>query len=161
MKEHFKYLRKLHGRAGREKLPGKVVIQSYNPDNFSIQCAKKQNYEMFYDTEITLRKQLKYPPFCDIIVIGFSSENEKRIKEISNFIYDTLEQKLNNNDLKIFKPMPAPIDKIQNKYRWRMIIKGNMDRSINNEINSCLKEVYNKNLKDIRIVVDVNPNNMM
>ena len=151
----------MHGRAGREKLPGKVVIQSYNPDNFSIQCAKKQNYEMFYDTEITLRKQLKYPPFCDIIVIGFSSENEKRIKEISNFIYDTLEQKLNNKDLKIFKPMPAPIDKIQNKYRWRMIIKGNMDEEINEEINSCLKEVYNKNLKDIRIVVDVNPNNMM
>ena len=142
-------------------MPGKVIIQSYNPDNFSIQCAKKQNYEMFYDTEITLRKQLKYPPFCDIIVIGFSSENEKRIKEISNFIYDTLEQKLNNKDLKIFKPMPAPIDKIQNKYRWRMIIKGNMDRSINDEINSCLKEVYNKNIKDIRIVVDVNPNNMM
>ena len=161
MKEHFRYLHKQHGRAGREKLPGKVVIQSYNPDNFSIQCAKKQNYEMFYDTEITLRKQLKYPPFCDIIVIGFSSENEKKIKEISNFIYDTLEQKLNNKDLKIFKPMPAPIDKIQNKYRWRMIIKGNMDEDINDEINSCLKEVYNKNIKDIRIVVDVNPNNMM
>ena len=116
---------------------------------------------MFYDTEITLRKQLKYPPFCDIIVIGFSSENEKRIKETSNFIYDILEQKSNNEDLKIFKPMPAPIDKIQNKYRWRMIIKGNMDEDINDEINSCLKEVYNKNIKDIRIVVDVNPNNMM
>ena len=57
--------------------------------------------------------------------------------------------------------MPAPIDKIQNKYRWRMIIKGNMDRSINDEINSCLKEVYNKNLKDVRVIVDVNPNNMM
>ena len=142
-------------------MPGKVVIQSYNPDNFSIQCARKQNYEIFYDTEIALRKQLKYPPFCDIIVIGFSSENEKRIKEISNFIYDTLEQKLKNKDLKIFKPMPAPIDKIQNKYRWRMIIKGNMDKDINYEINSCLKEVYNKNLKDIRVIVDVNPNNMM
>ena len=56
---------------------------------------------MFYDTEISLRKQLKYPPFCDIIVIGFSSENEERIKKISNFIYDTLEQKLNNKDLKV------------------------------------------------------------
>ena len=116
---------------------------------------------MFYDTEISLRKQLKYPPFCDIIVIGFSSENEKRIIEMSNLIYDTLEHKLNNKDLKIFKPMPAPIDKIQNKYRWRMIIKGNMDENINEEINSCLQIVYNKNVKDIRIVVDVNPNNMM
>ena len=151
----------MHGRAGREKLPGKVIIQSYNPDNFSIQCARKQNYEMFYDTEISLRKQLKYPPFCDIIVIGFSSENENNIKKVSDYIYKKIDEKLIDKELKIFKPMPAPIDKIQNKYRWRMIIKGNMDRSINDEINSCLKEVYNKNLKDIRIVVDVNPNNMM
>ena len=142
-------------------MPGKVIIQSYNPDNFSIQCARKQNYEMFYDTEISLRKQLKYPPFCDIIVIGFSSENENNIKKVSDYIYKKLDDKLTDKELKIFKPMPAPIDKIQNKYRWRMIIKGNMDRSINDEINSCLKEVYNKNLKDIRIVVDVNPNNMM
>ena len=57
--------------------------------------------------------------------------------------------------------MPAPIDKIQNKYRWRMIIKGNMDETINLAINECLKDVYDKNIKDIRITVDVNPNNMM
>lgn len=151
----------MHGRAGREKLPGKVIIQSYNPENFSIQCAKKQSYGMFYDTEISLRKQLKYPPFCDIIVIRFESKNEKTIKSISDFIYKVLEEKLKNNDIKIFKPMPAPIDKIQNKYRWRMIIKGNMDDDINKSINECLKEVYQKNIKDVRITVDVNPNNMM
>lgn len=151
----------MHGRAGREKLPGKVIIQSYNPDNFSIQCARKQNYEMFYDTEISLRKQLKYPPFCDIIVIGFSSENENNIKKVSDYIYKKIDEKLIDKELKIFKPMPAPIDKIQNKYRWRMIIKGNMDETINLAINECLKDVYDKNIKDIRITVDVNPNNMM
>ena len=151
----------MHGRAGREKLPGKVIIQSYNPDNFSIQCARKQNYEMFYDTEISLRKQLKYPPFCDIIVIGSSSENENNIKKVSDYIYKKIDEKLIDKELKIFKPMPAPIDKIQNKYRWRMIIKGNMDETINLAINECLKDVYDKNIKDIRITVDVNPNNMM
>ena len=76
----FQILTQVAGRAGRENLPGKVVIQSYNPENFSIQCARKQNYEMFYETEIELRKQLKYPPFCDIIVIGFSGINENEIK---------------------------------------------------------------------------------
>ena len=49
-----------------------MVIQTYNPQNFSIECAQKQNYDVFYDTEIELRKQLKYPPFCDIIMIVVS-----------------------------------------------------------------------------------------
>ena len=60
----FQILTQVAGRAGREKLPGNVIIQTYNPDNFAILCAKQQNYEMFYNTEIALRKQLKYPPFC-------------------------------------------------------------------------------------------------
>ena len=71
----FQILTQVAGRAGREQLDGKVIIQTYNPDNFSIICAQKQDYKMFYNTEIALREQLKYPPFCDIIVICFNSLN--------------------------------------------------------------------------------------
>ncbi len=76
----FQILTQVAGRAGREKLEGKVIIQCYNPENFTIQCAKEQNYEKFYETEITLRKQLKYPPFCDIIVVNFNSLSETEIR---------------------------------------------------------------------------------
>ena len=72
---------------------GKVIIQSYNPENFSIQCAKRQNYEEFYETEIALRKQLKYPPFCDIIVVNFNSLNEIEIKQSSQWVYEYLKNK--------------------------------------------------------------------
>ena len=65
----FQILTQVAGRAGRENLPGNVIIQTYNPDNFSIECASQQDYNMFYDGEIILRKSLKYPPFCDIILI--------------------------------------------------------------------------------------------
>ena len=79
----FGILTQVEGRAGREKeSKGKVIVQTYNPDNFSILCAKEQNYRKFYETEILLRKQLKFPPFCDIIVIGFSGLNENKIIEI-------------------------------------------------------------------------------
>lgn len=134
-------------------------MQSYNPENFSIQCARKQNYEMFYETEIALREQLKYPPFCDIILISFGSLNEKEIKEISGQVYDYLKTNL-SEEYKIFKPMPAPIDKIQNKHRWRIIIKGNMTENANTVLNNCLKQIYNKDLKSTRVMIDVNPNNM-
>ena len=157
----FQILTQVAGRAGRENLPGKVIIQSYNPENFSIQNAQKQNYEEFYETEIALRKQLKYPPFCDIIIIGFNSISEKEIIKVSNFAYEYLNKNLKTEEFKIFKPMPSPIDKIQNKYRWRIIIKGNMNENANEVLNQLLKELYYKNYKNIKITVDVNPNNMM
>ena len=122
---------------------------------------------MFYDTEILIRKQLKYPPFCDIIVIGFNSVNEKELIDISNRTYNYLKQNLNdegendeNQEFKIFKPMPAPIDKIQNRYRYRIIIKGAMNKKANGILNNYLKEIYQKDLKDTRISIDINPNNM-
>ncbi len=155
----FQILTQVAGRAGREKIPGKVVIQSYNPENFSIQCAREQNYEKFYETEIHLRKQLKYPPFCDIILVSFTSKSEEEIKKISNSVYKYLKVQL-NKEFKIFKPMPAPIDKIQNKWRYRIIIKGNMNLQANEILNKCLKKVYELNLKNIRVTIDVNPNNM-
>lgn len=157
----FQILTQVAGRAGRENLPGKVIIQSYNPENFSIQNAQKQNYEEFYETEIALRKQLKYPPFCDIIVIGFNSIDEQEIKKASNIAYEFAINNLNQEEFKIFKPMPSPIDKIQNKYRWRIIIKGNMNEDANEVLNQLLRNLYEKDYKKTKITIDVNPNNMV
>ena len=140
-------------------MPGKVIIQSYNPENFSIQCSRKQNYEMFYETEIALREQLKYPPFCDIILISFNSLDEKELKETSTIVYEYLKNNL-EQEFKIFAPMPAPIDKIQNRFRWRIIVKGNMTAEANEILNKVLQEIYKKDLKSTRITIDVNPNNM-
>ncbi len=157
----FQILTQVAGRAGREQLDGKVVIQTYNPDNFSIICAQKQDYEMFYNTEIALREQLKYPPFCDIILIGFNSLSEKELIDASTKIYNYLKTNLNGQEFNVLKPMPSPIDKIQNRYRWRIIIKGNMTEAANNVLNTCLRKFYNSNYKNTRVAVDVNPNNMI
>ena len=157
----FQILTQVAGRAGRENLPGNVIIQTYNPDNFSIKCAKKQDYKMFYNTEIALRKQLKYPPFCDIILIGFNSLIENEIIKVSDMVYTYLKDKLDEQTFIILKPMPSPVDKIQNRYRWRIIIKGNMTDTANQIINNCLKQVYESNFKNTRVTVDINPNSML
>lgn len=151
----------MHGRAGREKLEGKVIIQSYNPENFSIQCAKKQNYDDFYETEIALRKQLKYPPFCDIILMNFNGLVEDELKKVCQWTYEFLKGNLNEGQFMTYKPMPSPIDKIQNRYRWRIIVKGKMSERANQVFNQCLRFIYSKALKTTRVTVDVNPNNMM
>ena len=155
----FQILTQVAGRAGRENLPGKVIIQTYNPDDFSINCAKEQDYDKFYKTEIYLRKQLNYPPFCDIISIVISDDIEENAKNISLKIYKELYKNigLNKINIKLYKPLPAPINKIKNKYRWRIVLKC--------KINSLLIETINNSLKNIKFkktkyYVDTNPINM-
>ena len=94
---------------------------------------------------------MKYPPFCDIIIIGFNSTNENEIKKVSELAYEIATKKLDNQKFKVFKPMPSPIDKIQNKYRWRIIIQGNMDEKANEILNELLKTIYNEDFKNNEI----------
>ena len=155
----FDILVQVAGRAGREKMPGKVIIQTYSPENFCIECSKEQNYDNFYKTEIELRKQLKYPPFCDIIMFGINSSDKEEIKEASEMLYKIL-RKYGQADMQIMPPLPAPIDRIKYRYRWRIIEKCRLNSKIINIINQSLEEYYTKKFKHTRVIVDVNPNNM-
>jgi len=155
----FQILTQVAGRAGRESLPGEVVIQTYNPDNFAIECSKKQNYNIFYETEIELRKQLKYPPFCDIISIGLTDIDENKIKNVAEKLYEYISNYIKKEKLGdiIYKPLPCPIDKIKNRYRWRIILKGKLTGKLIDIINWAIN---NSNNKTTRIIVDTNPSNL-
>lgn len=162
----FQILTQVAGRAGREKEKGRVIIQSYNPEHVVIKDAQKQDYKLFYDTEIAIRKQLRYPPFCDIILIGITSKNEEETKKTSEFLYNKLKEKIVKNNLKIllYKPVPSPIDKIKNKYRWRIIVKCKTDDKIIDELTEAMKATNEKikNTKnETRVTININPSNML
>lgn len=120
---------------------------------------KNKIINFFIGQEIELRKMLNYPPFCDIIVIRFNGENIKEIQKVSKIVYDRLNN-LNEENLLFYKPVPAPIDKIKNKYRWRMIIKCKLNSRILDIIKYAIN-MENNNIKDTSIIVDINPNSMM
>lgn len=147
----------MHGRAGREGDEGNVIIQTYNPDSFPVECAKVQDYMRFYNQEIELRKVLKYPPFCDIIKIEVSDFDEKTAQDVVNAVYENL-LKTNENSMQIASPMPSPINKIKNRYRWRIIIKCILGNNIINKINLSINAI--KTTNNTRISVDINPNSM-
>ncbi len=111
-----------------------------------------------------MRKQLKYPPFCDIIVIGISSKSEKEGIKITNSLHTYLKNRVIHENLGIilYKGMPAPIDKIKNKYRFRIIIKckfdDNMIEIINDVLESYQQMKESKNTEN-RVIVDLNPDN--
>ena len=157
----FEILTQVAGRAGREK-KGRVIIQTYNPENFAIECVKKQNYDEFYNIEIQLRKQLKYPPFCDIITFGISSENKDEVQVASKKLYNILQRNIKNTNIKmeIYNPVVSPISKMKNKYRWRIIGKCILNNNVITLVNNTLDEYYNLKFKTTRIIADINPNNM-
>ena len=107
---------------------------------------------------------MKYPPFCDIMVIGISGQSEKSVSTIAEKLHQYIKTRIINEKigLLLYKPLPAPIDKIKNKYRWRIIIKCIYNDHINTLMQDALNEGYaqTKNT-DTRITIDINPNNMM
>ena len=154
----FQTLVQVSGRAGREE-KGKVIIQTYNPDHYAIIDSQKQDYDLFYNQEVNLRKMLNYPPFCDIIIVRFSGKNLSEIQKVSDLVYKNISA-IKNDNFTIYKPVPSPIDKIKNKYRWRIIIKCKLTSRIIDTINFALSDERIKKCKDTSIVVDINPNTM-
>ena len=155
----FQTITQVAGRAGREKEKGKVIVQTYNPDNYAISLAKTQDYKKFYEAEIELRKRLNYPPFCDIICIRVNSKNIDEAPKVCDIIYNNL-IKFKYNNMNIFKPQPSPIDKIKNTYRWRILLKCKLDRNVLKIIDNALKAVYKYKFNTTSIVVDINPTSM-
>ena len=135
-----------------------MIIQTYNPDNYAIDLSRKQDYLQFYKTEIVLRKKLNYPPFCDIILLKFTGKDEIEIKKYANKIFNNLKKFNEKNEIKIYQPLPSPIDRIKGSYRWRLIIKGKVTLSLIEKIDKAISLENNRN---VSVVVDINPNNMM
>ena len=99
-----------------------------------------------------------------VVVLGCRVKNKKpslALKERLDKTYQYLKNRLDEQEFNVLKPMPSPIDKIQNRYRWRIIIKGNITEEANKVINDCLKIIYDRNYKNTRVAIDVNPNSML
>ncbi|HCT65263.1 MAG TPA: primosomal protein N' [Lachnospiraceae bacterium] len=120
----FQLITQVSGRAGRDSLAGKVVIQTYQPESYIINLAAQCNYEEFYEKETLLRKTMAYPPFSNIFTVLAFGKNEKDvIDEIQRLSYILIE-KNSNKIFEILGPSPAIISKIKDEYRWRIFVKG-------------------------------------
>ena len=104
---------------------------------------------------------MKYPPFCDIILIRFTGKDLKEIQSVSNKMYFVLNKILDKDKILIYKPVPSPVDKIQNKYRYRIILKGNLNLKLIDGIKYSMGENILEKVRETTITVDINPNSMM
>ncbi len=163
----FAMLTQVIGRAGRGQKAGEAVIQTNNPDNECIRLACAQDYEGFYNTEIRLRRALTFPPFCDIVLLMLSSPDEKELMKASGILSDMLKQALTQSAAEVpavvFGPFEAPVYKVENKYRMRMVVKCRLNkqsRALFSELLSDFSRSASTGARGLVLSIDFNPTSL-
>ncbi len=151
----FSLLMQVSGRAGRGKTAGKVIIQTYTPDHYAIQCAIKHDYNDFYEQEMVFRKQLELPPYAHMISIVVRCKEEERAEAAAQALVKILKQESKDFKMNISGPSIMPAAKLRGFYRYGIIIK---DKDVF-KINGILKETFKKwrAPSKVKIAVDVDP----
>ena len=130
----FSLLTQVVGRAGRGGKTGRAVIQTYTPGNDVIRCAARQDYDAFYESEIRMRRLRRYPPFADIFTVTVSGTEEGRVLRAAVSVRETLRQLCRRPELaagepEVLGPAPAPVVKVNNRFRYRCTLVGKNDKA--------------------------------
>lgn len=149
----FSLLAQVAGRAGRSDKEGEVVIQTFNPEHYAIQYTKRYDYLGFYNKEMSIRRELKYPPYYYICYVKISGKDNKYIYEESLKITKLFHNKLIN--MIILGPSPCTIFKLNNIYRYGIILKYKSDEGLREVLNKVIE--HYKDNRNIKIDVNFNP----
>ncbi len=156
----FQLITQAAGRAGRGEIRGKVLIQSYNPEHYSIIAAAEHDYETFYQAESMIRKQIGYPPYSDLIQVVLSSEKEQEAYEkCRQAASDFIQNAGTDEGRYVFGPQAAPMNKVKGLYRYQLLIKcfPGKRREYSKILNDIkLKISTDRNAKHL-ISIDINP----
>lgn len=153
----FQLVTQVSGRAGRGDKKGKVVVQTYQPENYTFKMIEKTDYNGFYSEEVSNRELLEYPPFSKTINIGISSKKEKELEIFVKEFFKGIE----DEDVEMYGPMKSLVYRVKDRFRYNIFIKGRQKNI------SLFKRKLNKKLADykksddFRIVVDVDPINLI
>ena len=155
----FSLLTQVIGRAGRAEADGVAVIQTYAPKNEVIRLACLQDYDKFYEGEIAIRRELSYPPFCDMAQLTMTSDDEAALKKysekLSAFISEKLASEYSHLPFTVFGPFEAQVYKLNEKYRLRMVVKCKLNRESRGFFNKLL--CHSAAERDVTLSIDLNP----
>lgn len=152
----FSNISQVSGRAGRAKLPGRVLIQTNDPDNYILNAVINNSYIEFYEKEIKHRKKFGYPPFIDIVLFEISGRNFYLVKSEIDRLYNILNSE-NTGIYKVFNPKAPFIQKINNKFRVNIIVKTKLNTNSYNKLYEKIN-IFNKTKKNgVNMVVTRNP----
>jgi len=158
----FQLISQVTGRAGRGEKPGRVIVQTFQPEHYSIKMAQRHDYSGMYSKEIELRKSLGYPPFSRIINIKIEGRDEKTVKDTAIRLATRARKFQKKLQPEILGPAPAPLMRLRDRFRWQILLKSKMLELLHGFMNNFQSEfaTFNKAGK-IKISIDVDPEYMM
>ena len=166
--EHtFQLLAQVAGRAGRGKAPGRVILQTFTPDHFSVRCAQRQDFHAFYQAEIGSRKILAYPPFSRMVQIKISSRDLEKGRRLADTMGGMARNLIQanpayNETIRMFGPLESPLSRIAARYRWQMLFKGLRLSPLREFMRRLLADSQtDRSARDVKVAVDVDPFFMM
>lgn len=155
----FSLLTQVIGRAGRASDTGIAVIQTFSPTNETIRLACTQDYESFYEGEVAIRRELQYPPFCDMVQLTVTADREDALfsgaKRLRDSIIAKLEGDYKGLPFVVFGPFEAQVYKLNEKYRMRMVVKCRLTKDSRRLFSELLREFSAE--RDVTLAVDLNP----
>jgi primosomal protein N' (replication factor Y) len=150
----FQLLVQVAGRAGRGDVEGEVIVQSFTPFHPAIQYARQHDFLGFYDQEIEFREQLRYPPVNRMVCLTMRGRSEDKVQFLATTIARELKKQLATGDL-LSEPVPAPLAKIQNQYRYQITIRTDHILRLSAALAQTLPAL--KKMADVTVSVDVDP----
>lgn len=161
----FSLITQVVGRAGRGRMRGRAVIQTGTPESPVLRLAARQDYDAFYKEEIALRETLLYPPFCDVCEIGFLGAEEPLVKQAAAAFFSRLRERLLGSGglpARVMGPLPAAIAKVNNRYRYKIVVKCKNDRRFRSLVGGLLEQMgKEKNFSKVTMFADMNPLSMI
>jgi len=163
----FQLLAQVSGRAGRGNVPGRVILQTFNPEHFSILSAKTQDFKVFYNKEIHFRKSLRYPPFSRMVQIKISGNDKEKTRQHALAVGNLCNTLKNNNKsfiktIEVLGPIEAPLPRIAKQYRWQILLKSLSVKELHSLIHLMMFRNSSKFYRQkVKVVVDMDPFFMM
>ena len=160
----FQLLTQVAGRAGRGLEPGRVIIQTYAPEHYSIRCAAHHDFARFANYELRYRKRLGYPPFTRAVNIRFEGKDEEKVQAYAEKVahYLLAHAQGENEQIAVLGPAPAPIERIRGRERWQVLLKSKDRHTLLALVKKTQAELFtHQHTNGIRVIVDVDPYSML
>jgi primosomal protein N' (replication factor Y) len=158
----FQLLTQAAGRSGRGEMPGRVLVQTFYPDHYAIRLAAEQNYEAFFHKEMRFRRMMHYPPetaLANVIAQGAKLEQAAQVaKQVGDFLIP-LEQR--TEGLKVLGPAPAPLAKVEGRFRIQFLIKSTSRARLNTILRQLADHCNEQSIPQRSVMIDMDPVNIM